>query len=221
MFSPTNYTVNTSLFQEARGQLPTGKMKTIINQPTGNFFYDPWTLKDEYKDTVWEKLYDSLPVSKGEARIIILDPAHCYQTHADIDDRYHLNIQGEACYLMDLVREQMHLLEPDGIWYDMNAGFLHTATNFGRLTRAQLVVRKLLKNNKLKNPIEVSLSTTIANTDDARFVFDNTLSPWFNEANKLGFINNFDHSPISIKFNIEQDKIDSFKRMLPTEFKII
>jgi len=221
MLSPTNYTVNTSLFQEARSQLPVGKMKTIINQPTGNFFYDPWLLKDEYKGTVWEKLYDSLPIIKGEARIIILDPAHCYQTHADIDDRYHLNILGEACYLMDLVREQMFRLEQDGIWYDMDAGLLHTATNFGRYARVQLVVRKLLKNNKLKNPIEVSLSTTIENTDDARFMFDNTLSPWFNEANKLGFINNFDHSPISIKFNIEQDKIDSFKRILPNEFKII
>jgi hypothetical protein len=221
MLTPTNYTVNLSLFQEACNQLPTGKMKTIINQPTGNFFYDPWILKDEYKDTVWEKLYDSLPVSKGEARIIILDPAHCYQTHADIDDRYHLNIQGEACYLMDLIREQMFRLEQDGVWYDMDAGLLHTATNFGRRARVQLVVRKLLKNNKLKNPVEIKLSTTIANTDDARFVFDNTLSPWFNEANKLGFINNFDHSPISIKFNIEQDKIDSLNRVLTSEFKII
>ena len=221
MLTLTNYTVNTSVFQEACIQLPNEGMKTTINQPTGNFFYDPWILKDEYKGTVWETLYNSLPVAKGEARIIILDPAHCYQTHADIDDRYHLNIQGEACYLMDLVREQMFRLDQDGIWYDMDAGLLHTATNFGRRARVQLVVRKLLKNNKLKNPIEVSLSTTIENTDDARFVFDNTLSPWLNEANKLGLINSFDHSPISIKFNIEQDKIDSFKRMLPPEFKII
>jgi hypothetical protein len=221
MLSPTNYTVNTSLFQEACNQLPKGNMKTIINQPTGNFFYDPWILKDEYKGTVWETLYNSLPVTKGEARIIILDPAHCYQTHADIDDRYHLNILGEACYLIDLVREQLFRLEQDGVWYDMNAGLLHTATNFGRRARVQLVVRKLLKNNKLKNPIEISLSTTIANTDDARFVFDNTLSPWFNEANKLGFINNFDHSPVSIKFDIEQDKIDLLKHVLTPEFKIV
>ena len=63
--------------------------------------------------------------------------------------------------------------------------------------------------------------TTISNTDDARFMFDNTLSPWFNEANKLGFINNFSHTPISIKFNIEESKIDSFKNILPPEFKII
>jgi hypothetical protein len=221
MLTPTKYTVDTSLFQEVCYHLPKQGMKTTINRPTGNFFYDPWIIKDEYKGTAWETLYNSLPVTKGEARIIILDPAHCYQIHADIDDRYHLNIQGEECYLMDLVREQMYRLEQDGIWYDMDASFLHTATNFGRRARVQLVVRKLLKQNKLKNPIEVSLSTTIENTDDARFVFDNTLSPWFNEANKLGFINNFDHSPISIKFNIEKDKIDSLKRMLPTEFKII
>ena len=221
MLIPTNYTVNTSLFQEACIRLPIGNMKTTINQPSGNFFYDPWIIKDEYKDTVWETLYNSLPVIKGEARIIVLNHNQCYQTHADIDDRYHLNIQGEACYLIDLIHSQMHQLKQDGIWYDMNAGLLHTAANFGRLARIQLVVRKLLKQNTLQNPVEVALSTTIANTDDARFVFDNTLSPWFNEANKLGFINKFDHSPISIKFNIEKDKIDSLKRVLPLEFKII
>lgn len=115
----------------------------------------------------------------------------------------------------------MYLLEQDGIWYNMNAGLPHTATNFGRYPRIQLVIRHLLKQNKLKSSIEISLSTTIDNIDDARFVFDSTLSPWFNKANKLGFINNFDHSPVSIKFNIEQDKIDEFKCILPLEFKII
>jgi hypothetical protein len=122
---------------------------------------------------------------------------------------------------MDLVKEKMYLLEQDGIWYDMDAGFLHTATNFGRCVRVQLVVRKLLNNNKLKNPIEITLSTTITNADDARFVFDNKLSPWFNFANKSGFINNFSHSPMIIKFNIEKDKIDLLKQVLTAEFKIV
>ena len=221
MLTPTNYTVDTSLFQEGCRHLPEQGMKTTINKPTGNFFYDPWVIKDEYKGTVWETLYNSLPVSKGEARIIILDPAHCYQIHADIDDRYHLNILGEECYLMDLVREQMYRLEQDGIWYDMDAGLLHTATNFGRRARVQLVVRKLLKKNKLKNPIEVSLSTTIANADDARFLFDSHISPWLNSANKNGFINDFSYSPISVKFNIEHDQVESLKRYLPDEFKIL
>jgi hypothetical protein len=219
MLSKTNYTVDSKLFQRACNSLPSSDMKTTINQPTGNFFYDPWELKDEYKGTVWETLYDSLPVTKGEARIIVLKPNQCYQRHADIDDRYHLNIQGEECYLIDLVREQLHALQQDGIWYDMDAGMLHTATNFGRYTRVQLVVRKLLKKNKLTNPVSIALSTTISNTDDARFLFDNHLSPWFNEANKLGFINNFDYTAIGIKFDIEVDKLNYLKKILPSEFE--
>jgi hypothetical protein len=221
MLTPTNYTVNTSLFQEAYNHLPTKTMKTSINQPTGNFFYDPWALKDEYKGTVWETLYNSLPVSKGEARIIILDPGQCYQIHADIDDRYHLNILGDNSYLIDLVRDTMHPLSQDGIWYDMDASFLHTATNFGRKTRVQLVVRKLLNQNKLSNPVEVSLVTSMENTNHARFLFDNTMSPWFNKANKLGVINNFSQGNVAITFNIEQDKLEFLKHMLPEEFKIL
>jgi hypothetical protein len=221
MLTPTNYTVDPKLYQEACNHLPTGAMKTTINQPTGDFFYDTWILKDEYKGTVWEILYNSLPVTKGEARIIILDPGQCYQIHADIDDRYHLNILGDNSYLIDLVRDQMHPLTQDGIWYDMDTSFLHTATNFGRKSRIQLVVRKLLKKNKLKNPVEVSLATSMENTNHARFLFDNTMSPWFNDANKAGHISNFSQGNIAIKFNIEQDRLESFKRMLPEEFRIL
>ena len=119
MLTPTNYTVNPNLFQEACSQLPEEGMKTTINQSTGDFFYDPWILKDEYKGTVWETLYNSLPGAKGEARIIILDPGQAYTIHADIDDRYHLNILGDESFLIDLMREQMHRLNQDGVWYDM------------------------------------------------------------------------------------------------------
>lgn len=221
MLTRTNYKVDTITFQTACNLLPKCGMKTTINQPTGDFFYDPWVLKDEYKNTVWETLYNSLPVSKGEARIIILDPNQCYQIHADIDDRFHLNILGENSYLIDLVRDIMHPLTADGIWYNMDAGFLHTASNFGRCARVQLVIRQLLKKNKLNDLVNVTLSSTIADTNDARFLFDNTLSPWFNEANKLGYINSFSYSPIGIKFNIEKNKLDSLKHILPNEFKIL
>jgi hypothetical protein len=221
MLTPTNYTVDTSLFQEARHHLPKDEMRTTINQPTGNFFYDPWVIKDEYKGTVWETLYNSLPVTKGEARIIILDPKQCYQIHADIDDRYHLNILGDNSYLINLVRDTMYPLVQDGIWYDMDASFLHTAANFGRKARVQLVVRKLLKKNKLKNPIEVSLATSMDNSNHARFLFDNTMSSWFNDANKAGFITSFTQGDVSITFNIEQDNLELFKRILPKEFKIL
>jgi hypothetical protein len=221
MLSKTTYTVDTSLFQKACFQSANEEMKTTINQPTGNFFYDPWVLKDEYKGTVWETLYNSLPVNKGEARIIILKSSQCYQTHADIDDRYHLNITGEHCYLIDLIHTQMYPLEQDGVWYDMDAGCLHTATNFGRRPRIQLVVRHLLNKNELVDPVKVTLSTTIDNADDSRFIFDNTLSPWLNKANKMGFVNNFSHVATGVKFDIEHNKLDSLKNILPKEFKIV
>jgi hypothetical protein len=220
MLTQTNYTADPSLFQEACNQLPEASMKNTINQPTGDFFYDSWALKDEYKNTVWETLYNSLPVTKGEARIIILDPNQCYQQHADIDDRYHLNIQGENCYIIDLVRNIMHPLIPDGTWYDMDAGFLHTAANFGRRHRIQLVVRKLLKKNQLKNPVDVVLTTNMTNADHARHIFDNRVSPWLNEANKAGYIGNFNHSSTLVKFSVEQDKLNELKYVLPDEFRL-
>jgi hypothetical protein len=221
MLRPSKYTVDTALFDDACRHLPKDEMKTTINTPTGDFFYDPWVLKDEYKGTVWETLYNSLPVTKGEARIIILDPSQCYQQHADIDDRYHLNILGEGCYLIDLMHEQMHALLQDGIWYDMDASFLHTATNFGRHARVQLVVRQLLQKNILKDPVAVAVATKLDNTNHARYLFDNTMSMWLNEANKSGIINNFSYSPVLVKFNIEQDKLDSLKQVLPQEFTLI
>jgi hypothetical protein len=221
MLTPTNYTVDTYLFQEACRSLPKEGMRTTINKPTGSFFYDPWIIKDEYKGTVWETLYNSLPVTKGEARIIILDPNQCYQIHADIDDRYHLNILGDNSYLIDLIRDNMYPLSQDGIWYDMDAGFLHTAANFGRRARIQLVVRHLLKKNRLHNPVGLAIVTTMSNADHARSIFDSTVSPWLNEANKLGFISNFEFTAISTKFSIEQDKLDSLKSILPEGFKLL
>jgi len=221
MLTPTNYTIDPKLLQEACQSLPKGGMKTTINQPTGDFFYDSWFLKDEYKGTVWETLYNSLPVTKGEARIIILDPGQAYQCHADIDDRYHLNLLSDESFLIDLMREQMYKLNQDGIWYDMDAGFLHTAANFGKRARVQLVVRKLLKKNKLTNPISIALTTTMTNVDHARYLFDNTVSIWLNEANKLGYIDNFAYSSPFVKLDIEQDKLDSLKHILPDEFRLV
>jgi hypothetical protein len=143
----------------------------------------------------------------------VLDPAQCYQSHADIDDRYHLNIQGEECFLINLIQEQMHKLEQDGIWYDMDAGFLHTAANFGKWPRVQLVVRKLLKRNILKNPIKITITSTLKY--QSRYTFDNYLSPWLNSANKHAFISDFEYSEDSVTFAMEQDQLDSLKRYMP------
>jgi hypothetical protein len=220
MLTVTNYTINPILLQEAMGHLPEAGMKTIINQPTGNFFYDLWELRQEYKGTVWETIYNSLPVDKGEARIIVLNPGQCYQSHADIDDRYHLNITGEECFLIDLMHKTLHKLDQDGIWYDMNAGHTHTATNFGRVDRIQLVVRKLLGRNQIESPIVIKLVSKLDNSDDSRFLFDKHISPWLNSANKSRVITDFERSTSYIRFKILPSQLENFKNNLPEGFVI-
>jgi hypothetical protein len=220
MLTKTNYTVDTTLFQEACMNLPSQVMKTAINSPTGNFFYDPWILKDEFKGTVWETLYDSLPTPKGESRIIILDPGQSYQSHADIDDRYHLNISGDKCFLIDLVREQMHKLSSDGIWYDMNAGFHHTATNFGRTSRIQLVVRKLLKRGNLINPVQLKITSKNYTNDHSRFIFDNVLSPWLNGINKQGQMDDLMFDGSTVSFKLENTELDQLMEKAGDDFLI-
>jgi hypothetical protein len=218
MLSPTNLTVNTDLFKELYDITVNQSMKTVLNEPTGNFFYDPWTIKKEYVGTVWEELIKPL-TNIGEARKIVLDPTQCYHAHADIDDRYHLTIQTEECYLIDLTNNCTHKLNADGIWYEMDAGRLHTAANFGRYPRIQLVVRKLMSRPVLKKPVNVKFTATVSNPEDRRFLFDNTVSTVLNSFNKLGVIDNFSFGNV-VSMTIENDMVSILKQKLPLGFDL-
>jgi hypothetical protein len=220
MLTKTAYTVSTDLLQQAIDCLPNNDFRLAINQPTGNFFYDPWEIKPEYKDTVWNILYQSLPTTAGEARIVNLAPGTCYQVHADIDDRYHLNVGGEECYLIDLDNKEMHKLSSDGIWYEMDAGRLHTAANFGRRQRIQLVVRKLLINPDFDNAVSIRITSSGYSKDDARFVFDNTLSNWLNLANKQNYIKDFKFGSNEVTFKIDETQLDELRAHATTGFHI-
>ena len=181
------------------------KGKHDISNPTGNFFYDPWQLKSEYLGTPWETILNSLPGDKGQARVIILESPSCYTAHSDIDDRYHLNLFGDEAYLIDLEEQKMYKTIKDGIWYDMDAGKIHTAMSIGEHVRAQLVVRKLLNKNKLQNPVTVK----VYGNDNPRYKFDNVLSPWLNCANKKGTITNVSIVKFGIQFDIEENLIST------------
>ena len=220
MLTKLNYTVPTDLLQEAINSLPSDDFRHTINEPTGNFFYDPWTVKKEFADTIWSELLSSLPIPVGEARVIILKPGTCYQSHADIDDRYHLNLSSHYAYLVDLDSEQMYQLKNNGAWYLMDAGCLHSATNFGVHNRVQLVVRKLLTKNILTNPVTVKLYCDTLSEDRSRFLFDESVSPWLNQANKNGLISSFTPTKKDVTLVIEQGSIDSLTKILPKEFKI-
>ena len=191
--------------------------KTAINRPTGNFFYDPWEIKEEYKGTICEKILKSLPGPYGEARVIIMQPGTTYMAHTDIDNRWHLNLQGEQSYLIDLENLNMHLLTQDSYWYYMDAGRVHVASNYGSIPRIQLVVRELLHQSK-----EEDLVTVIINPSSTqynyRYKFDNIVSPWLNRANINKKIRDFNVDNETVMFKTSSTEIS--KLILPEDFEI-
>lgn len=196
------------------------KIKLAFNTPSGDFFYDPWIIKNEYKETIFEKIISSLSSPVGEARIIILKPGSCYHSHADIDDRYHLNLQGQYSYLIDLDHNIMYETNADGMWYTMNTSRRHVAANFGSIDRIQIVVRHLLSRNNLNNPITVNLFST-CDKIKSRFVFDDQISPWLNFACKRKILTNFKTdwgTNINVSFDLESSCIDEFSSIIPPGF---
>jgi hypothetical protein len=193
------------------------EIKTSINSPTGNFFYDPWEIKPEYKGTIWEKLLKSLKQPHGEARIIVMQPGTTYMAHADIDNRWHLSLQGEQSYLIDLDSKEMHLLEQDGYWYYMDAGRIHVAANYGSVPRVQLVVRELLTATTMPNTVQVTLKPR-TNQYDYRYKFDNIVSPWLNRANANKCIKDFEYEGEVVKFKTILTELSSLK--LTEDFRI-
>ena len=221
MLKKTSYQISTDVLKQAMAKLPSDDFRYTINKPTGRFFYDPWEVKEEFKNTPWDQILQSLPVQFGEARIIILEPGKCYQAHADLDDRYHLNIISDEAYLIDLENSELHRLETDGVWYDMDAGRRHTAMNIGRCTRVQLVVRQLLKDSVLTNGVPITISFENIGTDHARFIFDDSLSPVLNRFNKINVMNSFEYTATHVKLNLEAEFVPVLEAILPENFKLL
>jgi hypothetical protein len=219
MITKTQYSVPLDLIEKSLEQLPRIDFRVSLNMPTGNFFYDPWEIKPEFKNTIWAEILSALPLIIGEARIIKLEPGTGYFSHADIDDRWHLSLTGVQSYLIDITSQQMHLLKKDGFWYDMDAGKIHTAANFGQIPRYQLVIRKLLINGVTENLKLIRIDPAYDHYD-YRYQFDNIVSPWLNYASKNGHISNFKFDNLSVSFNLDEARVPDFKRIITENFKV-
>ena len=206
------------LIKQARVEIPNVDSRLTINEPTGRFFYDPWKLKPEFVGTVWQNILDTLSGPIGEARIIELKEKECYTSHSDIDDRYHLNIDGQSAYLIDLDSQEMFLTEPDGAWYIMDAGRRHVAANFGPKSRFQLVVRKLLNDSTLTDPVSVEIYPAGYRR---RFNFDDIISPWLNSIDKQHAIREFEILETGVRFKLERTHLDFVKSLPQDTFKIV
>lgn len=166
--------------------------RCVLNEKTGNWLYDTYTIKQEWKDTVFAELLDSVPYRIGEARLMKLEPQHCYRAHADVDDRYHLNIiSNPYSFLIDLESNEMHSLKEDGFLYRMDGGKIHTAVNLGSTDRIQLVIRVPLTRNLCENNHSVSVIFPDPPAN-LRYVLDQTISPLINKLCKTGEIGFFD-----------------------------
>jgi len=219
MFNTTDYQITKLQLEEAQLAIPNIEFRLPINQPTGNFFYDPWVIKDEFKNTIWEDILNTITEAKGEARIIKLDPGTCYRSHADIDDRWHLSLKGEKSFIIDLENENMQPTMQDATWHMIDTSIRHSAVNFGHVPRMQLVVRQLLTRNVLKTPkhISITLKTIV---DDRRFIFDDIVSPWLNKMNKAGRITDFQYEEFEVKLTIEESEIENLKSLIASHFNV-
>lgn len=183
--------------------------RCAINKPTGNKLYDPYELCDEWRGTEFEKLIDELPVVVSEIRLMKLEPGEVYRSHADIDDRVHLNLQSnEQCFLIDLTNQNMYPVTKDNELYIMNGSYLHTAANFGSTPRIQLVMRIPLV--KHTDPRFVNATIKFINPPhNLRYIVDQHISPWLNRYVKYKMLGYFDSpNPLEYKMLIDQTALD-------------
>lgn len=220
MLTQLSYFIQSNILKECAESCFNSKETKTLNFPTGNFFYDDWEIKEEYKKTVWELLLNTLPYKIGEARIIKLAPGETYMSHADIDDRWHLNLTGEQSYLIDLDEQKMYQLKSDRYWYHMNAGKLHVAANFGSIDRFQIVVRQLLNNSIEPDLLDVSIIPSRTQYD-YRYKFDKVISPFLNRQNKLGNLKDFKFEQETVMFKISRSEIEKLNNIITDDFKII
>jgi len=208
------------LIEKALKECPIQDDSAVLNEPTGNFFYDEWTIKEIYKGTAWEEVLNTLPYTVGQARIIKLEPGESYMAHADIDNRWHLNLTGEQSYLIDLDNKVMHECVRDNRWAYMDASHIHAATNYGSIPRLQLVVRELLFTSRTPTDlIDISIEPAYEQ-HDYRYKFDKIFSPFLNRANQKYKLADFFHNSSKVSFRLERELLEDFKQITTDDFKI-
>ena len=149
-----------------------------------------------------------------------MEPGESYMAHADIDNRWHLNLTGEQAYLIDLDNKVMHECVRDNRWAYMDASRIHAATNYGSIPRLQLVVREPLWCSR--QPVDL-ISITVEpayEQHDIRYKFDKIFSPFLNRANQKYKLANFVLGTACLKFKLEQELLEEFKKLITPEFKV-
>lgn len=222
MITRTNIHVDVTLKEiiDALNNLPKNDYRYILNEPSNHYMHDDWKIKKEFKNSLWDRILATLPYKIGQARIIVMQPGQCYQSHADIDNRWHLNLTGEDCFFADLDNFKMFKIEQDWYWYDFDASPRHTAVNCGRFARAQLVVRKPIVKNKIVDPVRLEIKSLL-DDDNTRYQGENKITPWFNKALLKGVASDIDTPDAgTIHVTLERNILSEFYNLIPQGFTV-
>jgi hypothetical protein len=140
-------------------------------------------------------------------------------SHADIDNRWHLNLSGHQSYLIDLDAQKMYKQNVDGMWRYMFAEAIHTASNYGSVPRKQLVVRELLTRSHFTNLVDIEI-TPAYEQFDYRYWFDNIMSPWLNLKNKEGTMDNFVYNDTFVSVSLAEHVLEELQDLPLKRFNI-
>ena len=98
--------------------------------------------------------------------------------------------------------------------YLMNAGLLHSASNYGYKNRYQLVIRKRLQHNNMMNDPRQVMMTSKDPAYNLRYLFDSSFSILLNKMAKEKQIDSFARiNDTTIKFLCEGSKINDLLKM--------
>ena len=222
MFTPTDIRVDAEALLQSVKNIALEQdrydsmLKLDINQSITSFYYDAWQLKPEYNSQEMRELFDQLgPV--GQAKIVSIPPGTSYHAHSDIEDRYHITLQSDHSYLIDLEQCEMYATQVDNVCYHMDTARIHTAVNFGYQDRIQLVVRQLLNRPQLNHVSHVHLRPRVLDEPyNQRNLFDQHILTWLNTANKRMILDNFDPKgeDVEIEFDLESSHVKELQHQI-------
>jgi hypothetical protein len=72
----------------------------------------------------------------------------------------------------------------------------------------------------LRTPVTVKIVPDNSNIAH-RYVFDQSVSPWLNFANKKGLISEFSYQQHIVTVSVEEGEVANLKSILPNGFKLI
>lgn len=220
MLSRQQWLCPDGLIEQALVEYPIKNEVVVLNKHDGNFFYGQWTIKDEFRGTIWEQILNSLPQRIGEARIIKLNSGEAYPAHADIDNRWHLNLTGEKSFLIDLENSKMFECTRDNCWYYLNAGRIHSAVNYGPNNRLQLVVREPLRVFPVDSEyVNVTIGLSVLK-ESYRYEFDNIISPWLNRTNFNFGLKDFAWSDKTASFKLLKSLVHELEELVTDDWSL-